>query len=355
MRRSLLTLSALSGLAACETGSPPPTPADASQRAGDALFDFLACDEIARPSTLERLRALLDEPTTDEAIALLTAPEDLASLVAMAGPQVEGTVILARNLHLAATAGHGEALLRDGWDGLACDDALTLACTAGTGTSTVACVDEAVSGLTLDFDRCTLDGRLLDGPLVFNREADGRARVGGAGFSVDEVRTIEGELLVGVGAGPALSAEDSDGVAFVDFGGPEGGLSCGERLAAERAVLEVEGTAVRLELEGTHTTTDGQVGLVTRAGHVRVADLAACACPDAGSVLQLSLDDVVGGAGPGVLEVSWSGSGSDGGCRDVAVAATTWPEGCSGFGDDCGRAAIEGTLAGLLQAFCVGG
>lgn len=342
---------------ACDD-APPPTPQSARARLEDALFDHLACDEVARPATLARLRALVDDPTTDEAIALLTAPEDLASLVAMAGPQVEGTVFVARNLHLAATAGHGQALLDDGWDALDCADTVTIACTAGTGTSAVRCDDGvSPSGLTLDFDGCTLTGRLLDGPLVFNREPDDRARVGGAGFSVDEVRTIEGELLIEVGpGGSGLAAEDAGaGVAFVDFGGPEGGLSCGERLTADRAVIDVDGAAVRLELTGRNTTTDGEVGLVTKAAHVQITDAAVCACPDAGSAMELRLDSVLGGPDPGVLEVAWSGNGGDGTCRTVAVTATTWPTDCSGLDDDCGKGAIEATLGAMMSAFCVAG
>ena len=55
----------------------------------DALFDVLECQDIARPSTLDRVRDVLHEPTSDEVQALLLNPADLATVVAKGGVQVE--------------------------------------------------------------------------------------------------------------------------------------------------------------------------------------------------------------------------------------------------------------------------
>ncbi len=320
----------------------------------DVLFDFLACDERASPSTLARLRAVIDEPSTENAIALVTAPEALASVVAMAGPQVELTVIALQNIRLAATGGHGAQLIEDGWDGLSCDDVLPLACTAGTATSTVVCDDgDSVSGVVISYGTCVLGGTRFDGDLVYARQADDSARLGGEDFSVDEVRGIDGELAVAVaGGGTDIRARDVDGVGFVSFGGPDGGLSCGERLQADDAVVEVVGSSVYLELQGRHITVDSSTALETSGSHITVTDVVACPCPDAGSSLQLRLDDVAGTEQAGVIDVSWRGAGADDGCRRVSVSASSWPSSCSGFGDDCGQEAIEKTLSGLLGAFC---
>jgi len=331
----------------------PPSLDDARGTFEDALFDHLTCDEIARPSTLERLRALINEPTTDEAIALLTAPEDLASLVSLAGPQVEVTVIAIQNVHLAATSGLGQELLDGGFDGLTCDDVVPIACTAGTASSTVLCDDGvSVSGLTQGFDGCVLRGALMDGALTFSRQADGSARLAGETFSLDEVRALEGGLVLAVGDG-TFAATDDDGVAFVDFGGPESGLSCGERLSLTTASLSVDGSAVRVELDGSHATPDGATALRTKGAHVRVADPLVCPCPDDGSVLEVTLPRVGGTDADGVLEVRWAGAGEEGACRGVTVAALSWPSTCTGFGDGCGQGAFESTMASMLGAFCI--
>ena len=340
----LAALLLLSALPACP--EPPPDLPSARADFEDALFDFLACDERASPSTLARLRAVIDEPSTDNAIALVTAPETLASVVAMAGPQVELTVIALQNIRLAATSGHGAQLIESGWDGLSCDDVLPVACTAGTAVSTVGCDDGVTpSGVVIRWDACVLSGTRFDGDLVYARQAYGSAHLGGADFSVDEVRGLDGELAVAVaGGGADIVARDVDGVAFVSFGGPEGGLSCGERLEAERAVVEISGSVVHLELEGAHVTVDARTGVSTTGSHITVSDVVACPCPDPGSTLQLSIDDVAGTDSVGVIDVSWRGGGAGEGCRAVDVSTTSWPTSCTGFGDDCGQAAITDTV-----------
>jgi len=69
------------------TGPVDPGAAAVADAISDAVVDHLACQDTLRPATLARLQAALTDPGLDTVQALVLAPEDLASAVAIAGPR----------------------------------------------------------------------------------------------------------------------------------------------------------------------------------------------------------------------------------------------------------------------------
>lgn len=335
----------------------PDVPEDPVAALEDAIFDALQCEEIARPSTLQRIRDLLHDPTAEELQALLTAPEDIATIVAMGGLKVEGSVVLARNL---ARVLSGEPVVQGGWDGVECGS-VALACTAGEKTSTVLCEQGVPVSVDVAFEGCVLDGTLYDGALAYDRvDGDpGAARVAFSSFTIDEVKRADGALEVRVGLEDGVSASAGGDSAFVieSHGGPTSGLSCGEALTIDALALDADLSGGVLQLDGRNVTDDGSFGIRTTGEHLAFETPAACGCPIVGSAVELELPRPLGRAGEeALLRVEWKASADAALCAQAQVTAVQWPGDCAGIDEasrDCGRAATEQTLSELLTAFCV--
>src|SRR4051812_32182240 len=138
--------------------------ADPVQEAEDAVFAKLVCEDVARPSTLARLRAVFDHPSPQTAAAFATNPQGLATLVSIAGPEAEGVVVALRN------ATRAEELFAHGWDGVQCGEPFALDCTAGDETASVSCDDGVANRVDLKLAKCTLGGMVLDGTVAIVRD-----------------------------------------------------------------------------------------------------------------------------------------------------------------------------------------
>jgi hypothetical protein len=322
------------------------------------IEDFVVCSEKIRPTTVQRIENILEDPNQDTLVDLVTAPEVLADVVAAAGTKVELSVILARNLLLLYEQGHVPELLENGFSNLSCDDTLTVACTAGTGSTTVMCTDGTVDGVQASFDGCILSGTQWDGSATFIQMAPTDMALVLDGLTLDEVDDLSGTLLYS-STGDAhhhLQLQEGEGFAITSHGGPEGGFSCGEALELVAfSVLHDGGDAV-VRLDGQNVKEDERIFLLTDGEHLSYSAPLSCACPAVGSILEVGIEKAVAGVeGAGHLKLTYGEPSDSSSCASVQVEATQWPSDCSVLdkgGSDCGKSALEGALAPLLQAFC---
>ena len=342
MRHILLPLVLLAG---CENFdvAPQDLAKDPVQAVEDALFDKLTCDDVARPSTLARIRALVDHPSADTAGALLFAPEDLATLVSVAGPEAEVTVVVTRNLLKVAQTGAAADVLAHGWDGVQCAEPQTLECTAGAETVTVSCdARDQPYRIDLALARCTVDGTLLDGKVALERDgADVKARF--LSLSIDETQVVEGELTLTAGATGAVTASvraGDGGLRVLDHGGVDGGLPCGEQLEIDALAFAADGKTTKLEVAGSQATPDRVIGIETFGEDLTFDGSCACAIPGSGIAFDVpkpfGKDDEYSH-----VKVTY-GAGDAHACASAAVEL-----------DDAWPKETAGALGGILSAFCV--
>jgi hypothetical protein len=334
---------------------------DVAQLVEDAIAEKLQCEEVLRPSTLGRMRAVLHDPTFDEVRALLLAPEDLATVVALAGAQVEGSVILLRNLVLLTESGAAGDLLENGWSGVSCGDPVTLACTAGTQTTTVTCDAALVANaVTVSFDGCTLDGTLHQGAFSLARDAsdDSAARLSFDGLTFNEVERYQGSLLLDVGVGPgafAAAVSATDPLEIVEHGGLTAGLECSAETRFEVATFSLAADVATIEMSIEKQDPDKTLGLETFGEHLTFSG-ADCACPDVGSGVLVDVPRPLGQDGAVArARVTWSATAEAGLCARAEVALEGWPQSCDAVNDvagDCAKGATAAVLAELLTSLC---
>jgi hypothetical protein len=339
-------------------------PDDAPRLVEDAIFESLECHDVARPGTLARVRAVLDEPTLEEIAALATAPEDLASIVALGGVKVEATVVVLQNvLRLALDEQLRADLQSGGWDGVSCDEDVVVSCTAGTGRGAVLCEDGAASAIRLDLHACTIDGGVYDGAITVARVVDDDriARVSFAALTIDEATKVQGAFDVRLDVQDRLlaSVRGEQPLKIIEHGGPSSGLSCGEELAIDVAAVDFGEDDATIELSAHQRDADSVLGLATVGEHLTYSG--ACGCPDPGSGVEVVLPQPLGEEGAEArLQLSWSASQDDTACATAYVSALEWPTTCWGAeaigGEhvDCGEQATVSVLTRMLQAFCVG-
>ncbi len=335
-------------------------PSDAPRLVEAAIFDALECHDVARPGTLSRLRAVLDEPTLEEIGALATAPEDLASIVALGGVKVEATVIVLQNvLRLALDEQLRAELLSGGWDGVSCGDPVVVSCTAGTGSGAVLCEGDAAHSLRIDLDACTLHGGVYDGAITVARvdDDDRIARVSFAALTIDQATKVQGAFDVRIDVEDRFmaSVQGDEPLKIIEHGGPSSGLTCGEELAIDVAAVDFDGQRATIELSARQRDADSVLGVATASKHLTYSG--ACGCPDPGSGIEVVLPQPLGEEGAEArLQLSWSAAKDDGACATAYVDAIEWPQSCWGAeqAGDCGEAATVSVLARMMQAFCVG-
>jgi hypothetical protein len=342
----------------------------------DAVVDHLACQDTLRPATLARLQAALTDPGLDTVQALVLAPEDLASAVAVAGPQAEAAVVVARTLWMVVDSGVGPHLVSGDWDGLHCDDVVPVPCTAGTASSVVVCDDGPRHGdgigrdvaVVQSFDRCTLRGVILDGDVQLSRaNDDGVLRADLEKLAIDDRNELSGAFAVVMPADHSdvdgsvslagLSARIIEPITFKSHGGLDGGLSCGEELDLDTLGIDVATEATRVAIAGAWNTRERSVGVVTGDGGLRFDG--ACACPTAGSAVSFEIPRPLGRDDQTALaHVAWhtpKAATTNGDCAIVTVDVDGWPTSCGGLegvGSDCGAGAVQATMQAVLQAMC---
>ena len=346
----------------------------------DAVVDHLACQDTLRPATLARLQAALTDPGLDTVQALVLAPEDLASAVAVAGPQAEAAVVVARALWMVVDSGVGPRLVNGDWDGLHCDDVVPVPCTAGTASSVVVCDDGPRHGdgigrdvaVVQSFDRCTLRGVILDGDVHLSRtNDDGILRADLEKLAIDDRNELSGAFAVVMPADHSdvdadvedsvslagLSARIIEPITFKSHGGLDGGLSCGEELDLDTLGIDVATEATRVAIAGAWNTRERSVGVVTGDGGLRFDG--ACACPTGGSGVSFEIPRPLGRDDQTALaHVAWhtpTAATINGDCAIVTVDVDGWPTSCGGLegvGSDCGAGAVQATMQAVLQAMC---
>ncbi|MDP2343861.1 MAG: hypothetical protein Q8O67_23075 [Deltaproteobacteria bacterium] len=347
---------------------PPPPPVDVPDvddliaEVEDAILEKLECEEILRPSTLGRIRDVIKNADASTVQALLLNPQDLASVVALGGVQVEAPVVVARNLFRIVETGVAADLLNGGWDGVLCGDAVPLLCTAGAEASTVTCdVDGKATAINLAFDGCTLGGTVYEGAVTFTRVADDDTVAGltFAEFTLDEIRRLDGDLVLDVGAGTqgfAAAIGAPDVFELFDHGGLASGLECAAETTFEAVGLDVDDDSAQVEMIAFRSDPDATIGIETFGDHLSFGDPTACGCPLPGSGAFVDVPRPLGRAGEsGRAKISWKPPFDGGSCASVQVELETWPTDCAGLDDvdgDCARAATEVTLGKLLGALC---
>lgn len=362
-KKSLLMAVSLAGAAAAGCGAPEPGSArDAFE---DAVVDRMVCEDLARPSTIGRLRDALDRPGLDTAAAFALAPEDLAGIVSLAGPQAEAVVVVVRNVGFVVNSGFGADLVDGSFDGVSCGDEVAIACVAGSGVSVVECgADGVPTAVSQKLDRCVLHGTQLDGTVRVSKDATKaqHLRVDVNDLSVNETSAVHGVLDVTLA--PALSTKLStrgarpfslrlvEPFALEDHGGLDGGFSCGEELDLDVLDVVVDGETTRLAINGAQRSRERDVGVSSDDGEV-VFD-GSCACPRPGSTLSLEIPRPLGGESEtSIARVQWSEATDEDACAAVDVEIVGWTNACDVIdGVDCGRGAVEATLGALLQSFC---
>lgn len=336
---------------------PDVEPDDVAAELEEAIFEKLQCEEILRPSTLERMRALLRDPTFEELEALLTNPQDLATVVAMAGVEVEGAIVVARNIERLVSNGTAQQLVDGGWDGVQCGEPVEFACTAGDETTTVACdVDTLVTSVATDFALCTLGGTVHDGAMTFDRieGVDTSARVTFAALAFDEIKVLDGSIAVALqpADGTIFSATLGDGLAYTEHGGPDGGVSCGARLSLDALELDVNDAESSIEFAGARATADGDQLDIETTDALRFPTGTRCACPLAGGGVRVEVPRPLGREGESATaQIEFTPTSDAALCAEASVTLSSWPSTCD-LGGDCAKGATETTLGKLVSALC---
>lgn len=349
---------------------------DPKKAVEDVVFEKLVCEEVARPSTLARIRTLLDAPNADNAGAVLLNPQDLASLVSVVGPEAEVGVVLTRNVlelspqvddvlkHGWPTPGTKGAGAGDGrayFDGVACGEPVMLDCTAGSGSVIYDCeVDNGVAvfrAIEVVLDKCVVDGSVYHGAVTLVHEGDDGASARFDALAINETKVVNGDVRLAVGGASGFDATvrtDDGGLTIEDFGGPDAGLECGEELRIDTLAFTDDDDVATVELSGDHRTTEETYGVHTGDGGLRFDG--SCACPLPGSGVTIDVPRPLGEEGT----VAHAGVSYDVAARDAPIEACAkatvrlsgWPAGC--FADaDCGRAATESVLGAALTATCI--
>lgn len=341
----------------------PPGPDDVVTALEAAVLEKLECDETLRPSTLARIRDVIKGADVDTVRALLLNPQDLASVVALGGPQIEAPIVIGRNLLALVESGTAADLMTNGWDGVLCGEAVPLLCTAGGETTTVACdVSGRAQTLTMELAGCTLGGTVYDGDVIFTRDVDDDAiaAVTFGEFTLNEFRRLDGNLVVNVGAGndafvAAVSAPDV--FEFFEHGGLARGLECSSETTFETVAIDVTGDAdptAAIAMVARHASADVSIGVETfNDGLTFAGD---CGCPQPGSGMFIDVPRPLGQAGEtGRARVQWVAATDASLCSQPRVELVDWPSDCSALDDvdgDCARGATEDTLEQLMTALC---
>jgi len=329
------------------------------------IMAYLECSEKIRPSTIERIQAVLNDPNEDTLIDLLTAPDDLAQLVSMAGVQVEGAVILIRNLNAIYEAGHVATLIEGGWESeeLTCEDVIEIACTAGTGSTTVVC-DEADAILEIQetFEGCMLGGTKYEGGVSFTRSDVAEVFTAGVRFQTltfDEVDIVEGGFELEIDAvekSQDLALLTGEIFTMTSHGGPTG-ASCGEQLTLSTMRVYRSESEGRVELDGEYEDVESAYEIKTVGEHLVFPAPFECACPTPGSGLEFTFSTAFENAAEdATVQILYGEPADETFCASVSVDVSTWPTDCSfleNVQEDCGKAALQKMLAPLLEAFCI--
>jgi hypothetical protein len=325
------------------------------------LVDFLECDGGVKPSTIARVRELLRDPDELSLGDLVAAPEDVAELVGVAGLTVEAYVLLAKNFLLLFEQGHLTTLVEQGADGLTCGDTITLACTAGTGTTQVLCPAGQARTIRSSYTGCVLSGTRLDGVMTVAIPATDMtsALVSFDGLVLDEVTRVVGSAALDLDAtksAQTLAVQAMSGLQLISHGGSGGGKSCGETLTLERLELGNEPARARVGFKGSKASVDATYALETFGAEDLAWDKPfACACPRPGAGLLLSVPRPLGRAGQTASMRVTYGAAAAGSCAVAKVEMVDWPTDCSFLENptsDCGKGAAQDVIAPLLTALC---
>ena len=342
-------------------GCEDPPAADDAPSLEAALFDQLECIGLARPSTLQHLRDALHHPDPDRLRALLLAPQELAAVVAVAGPQAEAAVVVVRNLLHLLDSGAAADLLENGWDGVQCGEPVSVECTAGRGAVAVDCDDDDVAvGIRIELEACMLRGKSLDGAVTVARDgADARVQLDA--LTLDETRALGGELLLlarvddGLRDRFSFAVRQPTALRLQDNGGPDGGRSCGEELRLQDVDVSVADDVVAVAFAGQHEDRERTVGLRTIGDELSFDG--DCGCPRPGAGLQVEVPRPLGhDDATATATVRWVESQQPGFCAAAEVELSDWPSTCAdvnNLGGDCARTATATSLSALLSAFCV--
>ncbi|MDP2342307.1 MAG: hypothetical protein Q8O67_15235 [Deltaproteobacteria bacterium] len=353
MKKLALAVS-LALAASCE--APPIDAHDPMGSLEAALFDQLECSNLSRPSTIEHLRDALHHP--ERIGALLFAPHELASVVALAGPQAEAAVVVVRNLLRLVNSGAGQELLEHGWDGVQCGEPVSLECTAGRGSVIVDCEVGTVHGIRIEAEACTIHGENVDGALDLRRGDDDDAVIVLDGLTINETKELQGELVLHHSVDDDLhsfAVRSPATLRLVDHGGPQGGRSCGEELRLQDLDVSVDDDDVSVAFAGFQENRARKLGLGTVDDEL-VFD-GACGCPRAGAGLQVEVPHPLGHQDEtAIATVRWVKTSLPGFCAAAEVELADWPSTCADLHNldgDCAQQATASSLSVLLSAFCV--
>lgn len=327
------------------------------------IVDYLTCAGVARPSTLMDVAAVLKNKDLIKLNDLLMAPENAAQLVAIAGVTVEGAVLLLQNVRLLTEQGHLKQVLNGQVDELTCGDTVTLACTSGTGSTTVACdANDQITSVTSSYDACFLRGKPYGGQVTTTIDPNDKTKVAFAfnNLTIDEVDVYNGQMTIQVDVGDEgqLFSVDAGGDAFEkqSFGGHMGEFSCGQTLSLETVSVDRKGTGdVAIAFSGSKQTKEDTYTFKSFGEHLKWTADEKCTCPLAGSGFEVSIPKPLGRADEtATLRVTFeAGSGT---CSSPKVEVLGWPAECSKLTEspfeDCGKASVEKLIAPLLGAMC---
>ena len=311
----------------------------------------LSVPEAAKEEILKATAAALKELIETRAGNVPTG-EGMA-WKALADTAGTATMRLLRVIPQIIQQGDLEKALTEGWQAAVCDEAPSLACESGTGSTTVECAAGLVSGIRAELDQCVIAGTTYDGSFLLKRNPPEEGLHKGTAdfnlFAVDDT-TITGEVVYLIGNPEPLDVEirAKDGLIVSKTGSPE----CSQTISFEVFRLSRTETTHEVEFSGSKTTLEGTYGLVTVKNgddlHLVWDRPATCTCPTGGSIAEVTTPDLTGFIGQAItLRLTYE-DGSEGGDCATVSAALTQP-------DDLPAVLAEKAVAylqPLIQAAC---
>jgi hypothetical protein len=327
------------------------------------IDDYIACSSFSQfDIDSAKLQEMIMDPGAVELEDLLTDPSTIAWATQFLGGTLEGGIIVIRNVLYFMEEGHTPELFTNGWNGLNCDDSITLQCVSGSATSIVLCTDATPTGVSFSFNDCVRSGNVYNG-MVSLEAVPGdisAVKMGFANYTYSADGEISGDVEFDIDSGTAfeISLQAAQELQVISHGGPgDGAPSCASLLGITTLGLTLDATQNTLAMDGRRVTMDGTYSLTTINSDLYYSSDSTCLCPNADAGIEFEFSNPLGRDGEtATARIVFEASVEDHLCARAVVTMLDWPTECS-FAEnasaDCGKLSTEKLLSLTLSSLCV--